>query len=66
MTLQELRELRGKSVETLAGEVGVTVGTIKNWESGRIALKKVSMEKLTNLSTALGITLSELTALQGI
>ena len=66
MTLQELRELRGKSVETLAGEVGVTVGTIKNWESGRIALKKVSMEKLTNLSTALGITWPELTALQGI
>ena len=60
MTLKELRELRGKSLETLAGDMGVTVGTIKNWESGRITLSHASFEKVIRLTAVLQITLQEL------
>lgn len=60
VSLQKLREDRELSVESLAGLVGVTAPTIKNWESGFVPLEKAAFCNVVALAGALNVSIDDL------
>ena len=55
--IREARKAQGLTQEQLAELIGVTQGTVAQWENG---LTHPSFEKIPKVANALGITVEEL------
>lgn len=54
--IKELREARGLTQEYLAQQLGVTQGTVANWETGA---RTPSLTNLVRVADILGVSLDE-------
>lgn len=57
LRLRELRIAKGLSQRTVADRIGVTPGSVAQWELG---MKNISMRNLIALSDLLGCTIDQL------
>jgi transcriptional regulator with XRE-family HTH domain len=55
--LREIRELKGMTQEQVAIDLGVSEGTYRHWEAGRVV---PLMDETPKVAKALGVTVSEL------
>lgn len=60
ITIKEIREMKGKSIETLAGEVGVSTSSIKNWERDSAKILSSRLDNAIELCKSLGINIEYL------
>lgn len=62
LKLRELREARGMSQRRVADEIGVTPGSVAQWELG---MKHISMRNLLALANLFGCTIDHLLGRDG-